>query len=48
MADKERITITIDEVLLNWIDKKIQEKIFASRSHGIEFLINKAKNEKTS
>lgn len=36
---KERITVTIDKELLEWIDKKVEEKIFASRSHGLEFLI---------
>lgn len=36
---KERITITLDKDLLNWLDKKIDEKYFANRSHGFEFLI---------
>ena len=36
---KERITITLDKELLDWIDKKIEQKVFASRSHGFEFLI---------
>jgi len=44
---KERITITIDKELLEWLDKQIDEKIFANRSHGIEFLIKrKIKDEK--
>ncbi len=43
---KERITITIDKELLDWLDKKINEKIFANRSHGIEFLINQKKEGK--
>lgn len=38
---KERITITIDKELLVWLDKKIERKIFANRSHGLEFLIEK-------
>ena len=38
---KERITITIDKELLEWIDKKIEKKVFANRSHGLEFLIEK-------
>ena len=42
---KERITITIDKELLIWLDKKIQEKIFANRSHGFEYLIKKTENE---
>lgn len=36
---KERITITINRELLNWLDSKIQERIFASRSHALEFLV---------
>ena len=44
---KERITITIDKELLEWLDKQIDEKIFANRSHGIEFLIKRRiKDEK--
>lgn len=35
----ERITITIDKELLDWLDKKINQKVFANRSHGLEFLI---------
>ena len=42
---KERITITINKELLSWLDKRIQEKIFANRSHGFEYLIKKAENE---
>ncbi len=44
---KERITVTIDKELLDWLDKKIKLKIFANRSHGLEFLIkNKMIEEK--
>ena len=35
---KERITITIDKSLLKWIDGQIEKKVFANRSHGLEFL----------
>ena len=38
---KQRITITIDKDLLKWLDKKIKEKTFANRSHGIEYLIKR-------
>jgi metal-responsive CopG/Arc/MetJ family transcriptional regulator len=36
---KERITITLDKGILKWLDSKVDEKIFANRSHGFEFLI---------
>ncbi|MFH1316518.1 MAG: ribbon-helix-helix domain-containing protein [Candidatus Woesearchaeota archaeon] len=38
---KERITVTLDKELLNWLDKRISEKVFANRSHGFEFLIRR-------
>ena len=37
-SSKERITITIDKSLLKWLDTKIDEKVFANRSHGLECL----------
>ncbi|MEK6946836.1 MAG: ribbon-helix-helix domain-containing protein [Nanoarchaeota archaeon] len=37
---KSRITVTIDKKLLSWLDSKIEDKIFANRSHCFEFLIN--------
>lgn len=36
---KERITITIDKHLLKLIDKKIEEYVFANRSHAFEYLV---------
>lgn len=44
---KQRITITIDKELLEWLDKKIEDKVFANRSHGIEYLIKEGSNGKT-
>ena len=43
---KERITITIDKELLDWLDSRVKSKIFANRSHGLEFLIKKKSEEK--
>jgi metal-responsive CopG/Arc/MetJ family transcriptional regulator len=42
---KKRITLTIDKELLNWLDKKVDERIFANRSHGLEFLAKKRKDK---
>ncbi len=44
---KERITITLDKEILDWLDKKIEERVFANRSHGFEFLIAKTKKDET-
>ena len=42
---KERITVTIDKQLLKWLDKRIDEKVFANRSHGFEFLTKRQMDE---
>jgi len=34
---KERITISIDKSILAEIDRRIEKKIFANRSHALEF-----------
>jgi len=36
--NKERITLTIGKSLLKWLDKKVAEKVFSNRSHGLEYL----------
>ncbi|MBU0756586.1 MAG: ribbon-helix-helix domain-containing protein [Nanoarchaeota archaeon] len=38
---KERITISVDKEILEWIDSKVKDRIFANRSHAIEFLAQK-------
>jgi len=41
---KERITVTLDTALLSWLDQQIEEKVFASRSHGFEFFLKRTNN----
>jgi Arc/MetJ-type ribon-helix-helix transcriptional regulator len=36
---KQRITVTLDDECLGWIDAKVKRRTFANRSHGFEFLI---------
>ena len=38
---KERITVTLDREILDWIDRKVGERVFANRSHGFEYLIQR-------
>lgn len=38
---KERITITLDKEVIDWVDDKIKSRFFANRSHGFEFLIQR-------
>ena len=40
---KERFTISMDDDLATWLDKLCNEKIFSSRSHGIEFCVKQIK-----
>jgi len=43
---KEKFSVSVDEELLTWLDSKIKSKIFASRSHGIEYALNELKKKK--
>lgn len=42
---KERVSITIRKELLEWIDKKIEDLTYASRSHAIEYALAKLKGD---
>ena len=42
---KQRITITLDKEILDWIDHKVSEYVFANRSHSFEFLIKQKKKK---
>ncbi len=39
MTNKERITISVDKQVLEWIDEKISDSIYAHRSHCFEFAV---------
>ncbi len=41
---KSGFSITIDSELVRWIDDMVKNKKFVNRSHGIEFALNKLKN----
>jgi len=41
--EKIKITANIDKDLINWIDRGIEKKKFANRTHGIEYCIKKVK-----
>jgi len=36
---RERVSITLPKECVDWIDKKVQERIYANRSHAIEVII---------
>jgi metal-responsive CopG/Arc/MetJ family transcriptional regulator len=44
---RERVSITLPKEIVEWLDKKIESRIYANRSHAIEVLILEAmKREK--
>lgn len=43
LAMKERFTISMDDDLAAWLDNLSDDKIFSSRSHGIEFCVKQIK-----
>lgn len=36
---KDRFTVSMDNDLLEWLDKMVDEKIFLNRSHAVEFCV---------
>ncbi|HET6458959.1 MAG TPA: ribbon-helix-helix domain-containing protein [Nitrosopumilaceae archaeon] len=40
---KTKISITVDEDLIKWLDSQIKKKKFASRSHGFEYAVSELK-----
>ena len=38
---KKQVTVNMDEEILDWIEEKIKEKQFATRSHGLEYAITR-------
>lgn len=42
---KTKLSITVDDDLIKWLDLQIKQKKFASRSHGFEFAVNQLKEK---
>ncbi len=45
MVRKEKLSVSIDSDLLEWVDKQVNSKRFASRSHAIEFALTELKGD---
>jgi len=46
---KSTVSITVDREVLRWISCKVEERVFASRSHAFEYAVTQLmKNEKPS
>jgi Arc/MetJ-type ribon-helix-helix transcriptional regulator len=44
---RERVSITLPKECIAWIDKKVETRTYANRSHALEVLVLEAmKNEK--
>jgi len=41
-----RVTVTVDNELVQWIDAEVKTKRFRNRSHAIEYAIAKLKEKK--
>ena len=40
---RKKVSATIDTELVDWVDEKVKDKIYRSRSHAIEFALLKLK-----
>ncbi len=45
MAPRVPISVTLPKEAVEWIDKKVEERTYANRSHAIEVLILEAKKK---
>jgi len=43
--DKNRVSVTIDEKLLKWLESQVDSKRFGSKSHGIEVALEVLKKK---
>jgi len=43
--DKLKTSVTLSKSLVDWIEKQMQSRRFASRSHAIEYCVNKIMKE---
>jgi Arc/MetJ-type ribon-helix-helix transcriptional regulator len=48
MGKKLKTSIALDEDLLRWIDQQIKTKRFATRTHAIEYALQKLKESSQS
>lgn len=39
---REKITVTLPRECISWLDKKVEDRTYANRSHALEVLILKA------
>lgn len=38
---KSHLTISVDEGLVEWLDKRIEDSTYRNRSHAVESIINR-------
>jgi len=42
---KKKLTLNIDEEIIEIVDRKIKDRLFGSRSHAFEYLVKKLKEK---
>jgi Arc/MetJ-type ribon-helix-helix transcriptional regulator len=42
---KIKTSVALDKEILEWIDRQVGKKVFANRSHAIEYALQKLKEE---
>lgn len=43
--EKNPVSVALERNQLDWIDKKIEKRVFANRSHAIQYAIQKLMDE---
>ncbi|MCX6652431.1 MAG: ribbon-helix-helix domain-containing protein [Methanomassiliicoccales archaeon] len=39
VRQREKLTVTVPQELIDWLDEMVKKRVFASRSHGVELCI---------
>jgi Arc/MetJ-type ribon-helix-helix transcriptional regulator len=47
MGNKVKTSLTLDKDLLNWVDKMVKLKRFATRTHAVEYALQRFREQET-
>lgn len=45
MGNKVKTSMALDEELLSWIEEMVKKKLFANRTHAVEYALQRLKEQ---
>jgi len=46
VRQREKLTVTVPQELIDWLNEMVEKRAFASRSHGVELCIMEYRNRR--